>query len=155
MMAEHPVHQQRFRPGAEAGDPAAMAGLGWALLQQGRDADAELWYARAADSGELSAMTGLGFLLDRRGAKEDAWVWWRQAAAAGDAHAMNYLSGSLRRRHPEEAERWGWHASAARRGARTDEVPAEVASAAVALGTHRCTFGFDPAKSDVGFGDSP
>ena len=46
------------------------------MLQQGRDADAELWYARAADSGEVSAMTGLGFLLDRRGAKEEAWSCW-------------------------------------------------------------------------------
>jgi hypothetical protein len=144
-------HERKCRPRAEAGDPAAMAGLGWALAEQGQHGEAESWYRRAAELDNTYGMTRLGVLLEGRGAKEEAWSWWRKAAAAGDADAMANLSKSLRKKNPIEAERWGWHAVATRRGRGAEPVPPEVTELATSanFGAHRSTFGGDDTVSRV------
>jgi hypothetical protein len=62
---------------------------------------------------------------------------------------MTYLAANLRSPHREEAQQWGWRAEAARLGERTDEVPADVMSAAADLGAHQVTFGRDALPSGV------
>lgn len=151
-MPETPEEYERhYRPAAEAGDLVAMATLGLALLKQDRHADAEVWLSRAAEAGNVHAMTGLGVVLERRRDREQAWQWWLRAAAAGNVEAMANLGRTLGSRHPEEAERWRWRADAARRGPRTEQLPAEaVAAASTAnLGGHKSTFGFDDSESGV------
>lgn len=141
------------RPGAEAGDIDAMVGLAWALLQVGDEAEAELWYARAADAGNPAGMTGLGYVLNRRGARDEAVSWWRRAAGAGEVHAMRNLESALRGTDRPEGERWGWHADAAGRDITTVTVPDEVAEAAADLGPLRSAFGEekdDQVSTNVG-----
>ncbi|MFC4943376.1 DUF6585 family protein [Pseudonocardia sp. GCM10023141] len=148
-------HERSVRPRAEAGDPAAMAGLGWALFEQGNDAESERWYERAAQAGDLAGMTGVGFMLNRRGAHDEAWRWWRRAAVAGDVQAMANLAANPGSAHREEAQQWGWRAEAARRGAHPDEVPADVRTAAADLGALQVTLGRDALPSgaaDIGCG---
>jgi uncharacterized protein DUF6585 len=137
--AEELVRQRR--PGAEAGDPPAMVGLAWALLQLGNDAEAELWYARAADAGNVEGMTGLGYVLNRKGAKDEAVGWWRRAAGGGEVHAMRNLAGVLRGNDRPEGERWGWLAEAAGRDVAKVTLPDEVAEAAADLGPLRSAIG--------------
>jgi hypothetical protein len=130
------------RPGAEAGDPNAMVGLAWALWQVGDEAEAELWYARAADAGDPAGMTGLGWVLNRKGARDEALGWWRRAAGAGDVGAMRNLASVLRgSAERPEGERWAWHAEAASRDVSQEVVPDDVAEAAADLGALRSVAG--------------
>jgi len=117
-----------LRAAAQAGDPRAMANLGF-LYTQGlgglvrNDAEAARWFQRGADAGDRRAMTGLGVMYQagRGGLKRDpvSAVRWFQAAAIdndplsnqGDTRAMMhlalmYLTGRGIAQSDAEAIRW-------------------------------------------------
>jgi len=117
-----------LRAGAQAGNPRAMANLGflytqgWAGLVR-NDAEAVRWFQRGADAGDRRAMTGLGemYQAGRGGLKRDPMsaVRWFQAAAIdndplsnqGDTRAMMHLglmclTGRGIAQNDAEAIRW-------------------------------------------------
>ncbi|MRH87619.1 tetratricopeptide repeat protein [Nocardia sp. SYP-A9097] len=92
---------------ADPHNPEEMFRLGYLLRQQGKIAEAEIWYRKAADTGHAYAMNGLGFLLEQRGDLTEAEGWYRKAADTGHARAMNNLGFLLKRRGElVEAETW-------------------------------------------------
>ena len=148
------AYEQRYRPGAQAGDPAAMSSLAWALMQQGNNAEAEDWYRRAARAGNHLGMTGLGYVLARKPGDDDALReavgWWRLAAIAGEVQAMRYLSNTTIG-DPMEAERWGFFADAAGRDTTNVVVPEDVAAAATGLGPLKSVIGREKPERNRGF----
>jgi uncharacterized protein len=107
------------RKAAEAGNPPAMAALGYAYrIGSGAPKDeaaAARWYRKAADRGYPQGMTSLGYAY-RIGAgvpKDDAEAlrWFKKAADAGNAPAMLNLGAMYERgagvpRDEAEAIRW-------------------------------------------------
>jgi hypothetical protein len=88
-----------WRSLAEAGDPAAMLGIG-TLYDTGHGvkqdfAEALTWYRRAAEAGSARAAFNVGAMYDNgRGTEKDtkeAIKWWRQAAAKGNGRAAYNL----------------------------------------------------------------
>ena len=49
-----------LRKSADAGHAYAMSMLGILLTKQGKNAEAEQWYRRAADAGQVNGMYNLG-----------------------------------------------------------------------------------------------
>ena len=81
-----------WRPRARAGDVHAMVGLGYVASIGGREADAALWYHRAATRGHAAAQALLASAyLEGRGIARDpklAYAWYHLAAENGHANAM-------------------------------------------------------------------
>lgn len=71
----------RLRPLAEAGDPAAMAALGYWLYQRKKKQEALDWWRQAARAGDIYAMECLARSLGG-GRREEAqqWHWLARAA---------------------------------------------------------------------------
>ncbi len=99
----------RLREAAGKGDPQAMYLLGVAHAQ-GRfvakdDAEAAVWFGRAAARDHLGAKVSLGYCLATgRGVRRDperAYMLLREAADAGDAHAFELAERVASRMHGE------------------------------------------------------
>jgi TPR repeat protein len=93
------AHFQACRSLAESGDPVAQRQLG-TLYHQGAgvarsDAEALVWYRRAAAGGDVAAVYNLGVMYDSgNGTAQDhveAARWYREAADKGDGKAMYNL----------------------------------------------------------------
>jgi TPR repeat protein len=82
-----------WRPRAETGDVNAMVGLAHVASMEGRDADAALWYHRAATRGHAGAQVLLASAyLEGRGVARDpklAYAWYHLAAEKGHANAAH------------------------------------------------------------------
>jgi uncharacterized protein len=121
--AEGEVAELR-RKAAEAGNPPAMAALGYAYrIGSGAQKDevaAARWYRKAADRGYPQGMTSLGYAY-RIGVgvpKDDAEAmrWFKKAADAGNAPAMVNLGAMYERGAgvpKDEAEAIRWYQKAA------------------------------------------
>jgi TPR repeat protein len=107
------------KPLADAGNAKAQNYLGL-LYDDGlgvprNDAQAVVWYRRAADQGNAAAQYNLGRLYDNgHGVPQDdaqAMAWYRKAADQGDARAQTsvgaaYESGRGVARDPAQAAEW-------------------------------------------------
>ena len=110
---------QVWRPLAQSGDPAAQYRLG-VLYAEGKgvapnDAEAALWFERAAEQGEPMAQYNLGAsYVEGTGVRKDiatAAKWFRRAADQGVALAqlnlgLLYASGSGVPKDAVEALKW-------------------------------------------------
>jgi TPR repeat protein len=110
---------QLWRPLAQAGDPAAQYRLG-VMYEEGKgvaqnDAEAALWFERAAEQGEPMAQYNLGAsYAEGTGVKKDlatAAKWFRRAADQGVALAqlnlgLLYANGAGVPQDNVEALKW-------------------------------------------------
>ena len=106
-----------WRPRAEAGDAAAMAGLAHIAAVQGDHATAARWHHRAAAAGNREALILLGSAyLEGRGVPRDpqlAYAWYHYASVGGRANAARardlagrWLSDEQAAEARTLAERW-------------------------------------------------
>ncbi|MFI1102250.1 tetratricopeptide repeat protein [Streptomyces melanogenes] len=86
------------------------------LNRQGRTAEAEALWVRAAEAGNAGAAVHLGFLRHEAGDLKEAERWWRESAERGNSQGAYYFGVLLARSgRTDEAERW-WRQAAGRLG---------------------------------------
>lgn len=96
--------EREWREAAQAGDPAAMVGLG-ALYDTGHGVSQDFaaalsWYRRAAEAGDAAAMFNVGAMYDNgRGTsanRAEAVKWYAMAAKKGNGRAA-YAAATIYR----------------------------------------------------------
>lgn len=88
---------------AQAGNTSAMCRLGDELMRQGKAAEAEGWFRKAADAGDLYGMNNLGYVLYQQGDLAQAELWLEKAARGGHQEAKDNLDYLRARRDNTDA----------------------------------------------------
>jgi TPR repeat protein len=96
-----------LRAAALAGHASAINSLGLRLRARRENAEAKIWFQRAAGLGHLQAMNNLGLLLRKERQYEEAEAWLRKAADLGSRQSVYNLGLLLLQMNRlEEAEPW-------------------------------------------------
>jgi TPR repeat protein len=104
---------------ASTGGAHAEAQFAQILQSLGRDAEAWVWWQRAAEHGDQWAVHVVAQQLEREGKAADAVSWLRRGAEAGDGHAQIRLGDHLRRGDgapTNSVEALHWYSAAAGQG---------------------------------------
>jgi len=104
---------------ASTGGARAEAQFAQILQNLGRDAEAWVWWQRAAEHGDQWAVHVVARQLQREGKAADAVSWLRRGAEAGDGHAQISLGDHLRRGDgspTDSVEALRWYSAAAGQG---------------------------------------